>query len=88
VTSALRRAVVVHLGARCPCGETDVDLLHIDHVHGGGSVARRSQPRDQYYRAMLTAPLGEFQVLCPNCNYIKKNTAPNERPGPRRAPPS
>lgn len=80
----LRREVVARLGARCPCGETDVDILQIDHVHGGGSVERRSTGRTTYYRRMLSAPPGTFQVLCPNCNAIKKRTNAVERPGPRR----
>jgi hypothetical protein len=81
--TALRTQVVAHLGGRCECGETRVEVLHVDHVKGGGSVERRETPRGRYYRQMLTAAPGTFQLRCPNCNAIKKRTNPAEKPGPR-----
>lgn len=81
----LRKRVVAHLGARCECGESDIDVLHIDHVHGGGSIERRATKlRADYYRAMLTAAPGTHQLLCPNCNWIKKHDNASESSSPQR----
>jgi hypothetical protein len=49
----------------------------IDHVNGGGNKAwvRCSGP-DRYYReimASITAGEKEYQLLCANCNQIKRH---------------
>ena len=79
----LRREVVAKLGSQCAgCDCHEPDLLHIDHVSGGGSVERRSiRNRCEYYRRMLVAPRGALQLLCPNCNWIKKNSEEAEQSG-------
>lgn len=73
-----RVAVLMLLGGQCErCGFNDSRALQIDHVHGGGNRERdkgkRSRNtlkvlREKWVRAMY----GELQVLCANCNWIKR----------------
>ena len=79
-----RHEAIAALGGRCPCGEKDIDVLQVDHIHGGGSQERRTLPRQAIYRRAIVVGLAEYQVLCCNCNWIKRHGAPNERPGPKR----
>jgi len=68
------RAIRV-LGGKCSrCGFSDWRALQFDHVVGGGK-----QDRSMRRRSSLTYPDivaenkdGEFQLLCANCNWIKK----------------
>ena len=66
-----RNAVISRYGGKCVvCGESDVDLLTIDHINGGGNK-HRSEISDIYRWLKLNDfPLG-FQVLCHNCNCGK-----------------
>lgn len=74
----LREQILDILGRRCVrCGyDTDVRALQIDHVNGGGSQERKKLVYGiPYYRRILEsvqANSGEFQVLCANCNVIKR----------------
>ncbi len=59
------------------CGFPDKRALHFDHVNGGGRRHRKSLPSGSaYYRALMNMSLDElraaFQVLCANCNAIKR----------------
>lgn len=58
------------------CGFTDTRALQIDHINGGGRKEIDSMRTWQYYKQILVAPLEEvrknYQVLCANCNFIKK----------------
>ncbi len=60
------------------CGFSDIRALQFDHIDGGGSKARNGRPFDtrfgsyiQYLKYASTHP-DEFQVLCANCNWIKR----------------
>lgn len=71
-----KMAVVEHYGGECSrCGETDLDVLCIDHIDGGGGQHRKRLAKDgtTTYRWLVknNYPVG-FQVLCFNCN-IKKH---------------
>lgn len=61
------------LGHECvECGEDDKTCLQFDHVDGGGSKERREV--GSYY-ALLKRILDDpdrFQVLCANCNHLKR----------------
>lgn len=65
-------------GAICvQCGFSDVRALQFDHIDGGGRQHRLSLPSGTaYYRAlkgMSDVDLRRmFQVLCANCNAIKR----------------
>lgn len=72
--------VLVHLGGACcvRCRFSDLRVLQIDHIHGGGCKERRSIGG---YNGILNRILSmspdqakqEYQVLCANCNVIKKH---------------
>jgi hypothetical protein len=71
-------------GAYCvQCGFADHRALNLDHIGGGGEIDR-NQPgsRTIYYRLKREGFPAGFQVLCANCNSIKKYTH-NEFTGPR-----
>lgn len=75
--AALRLKAVEHLGAKCRnCSVVDPRVLQIDHVEGGGVKCRRNGiTAISEYRRILNEPEGwndEFQVLCANCNWIKR----------------
>lgn len=59
------------------CGFADKRALHLDHRNGGGAAHRRAVPSaNSYLRGLLEmSPEGlrtTFQVLCANCNSIKR----------------
>ena len=59
-------------GPKCArCGETDQDVLQIDHIDGGGNQHRKKigEPLIRWLHKQ-GFPSG-YQVLCANCN-IKK----------------
>ena len=69
-----RVAVMAFLGNECVrCGFSDERALQIDHVHGGG---RRERVEDKnaasnLYKRVYANP-ENYQVLCSNCNWIKR----------------
>lgn len=71
----LKLKVVAHLGGaclRCGYGE-DHRALAIDHVNGGGITERRSgMAGRRLMRAVLADTQGRYQLLCYNCNTIKR----------------
>jgi hypothetical protein len=71
----LRRRINEKYGGRCAqCGFLDVRALHIDHVHGGGRkeyLDGRGGGMSYYYR-VLEDQTGTYQLLCANCNAIKR----------------
>jgi hypothetical protein len=69
-----RKAFEVLGGYTCKrCGFDDPRALQIDHVDDTGYVKRRSGEMGEtlYRKVIETGGLG-FQVLCANCNWIKK----------------
>lgn len=73
----LRDSVIGILGNKCgQCGFADKRALHVDHINGGGNKERKeisSVPK--YYRTIIESVLSEenkYQLLCANCNMIKK----------------
>lgn len=72
----LRSYCLQKLGGQClRCGFSDARALQIDHVNGGGSkesrTTRLGTPR--YYRKVFAAVAGIYQLLCANCNWIKRH---------------
>jgi hypothetical protein len=60
------------------CGFSDIRALQIDHINGGGGKHfRESVSSARYYKEMLVYP-ENYQILCANCNWIKRYTN-NER---------
>lgn len=64
------------LGGKClRCGFNDIRALQIDHVHGGGIRERRLYNAKDYHKVVLNSLLiheGKYQLLCANCNWIKR----------------
>ena len=79
----LRLAAVEVLGNKCvKCGFSDERALQIDHVHGGGRKERREHYDNStyMYRRIRDGDITDYQLLCANCNQIKK-TERKELPG-------
>lgn len=60
-------------GATCRCcGEHRMEMLSIDHIHGGGCQHRKQKGVSALYLWLRrnNYPSG-FQVLCMNCNFAK-----------------
>lgn len=76
--SYLRLEVIYKLGGKCfRCGFSDIRALQIDHVNGGGTKEVRSLGAGRMYRNILDKistgkPLKDYQILCANCNWIKR----------------
>lgn len=71
----LRKALIDILGGKCiKCGFTDSRALQIDHIFGGGSKERKTV-KITYYKYIMNEILresGKYQLLCANCNWIKR----------------
>lgn len=68
-----RQELLDFMGGKCVrCGFDDARALQVDHVNGGGTKewARVNSPAR---RAMIKANPGRYQLLCANCNWIKKH---------------
>ena len=63
------------LGSKCcKCGFSDVRILQIDHVNGNGNKKRKGVWTYKFYKDILNEIISgskEYQLLCPNCNWIK-----------------
>lgn len=57
------------------CGQTDIDVLTIDHTNGGGTEERRRRgrylPMISFYLAHPKTARERLQILCRNCNWKK-----------------
>ena len=72
-----RKEIIKLLGDKCKrCNFTDFRALQIDHVHGNGNKERKETKTTRvYYPTILKkikAGSKDYQVLCANCNWIKK----------------
>jgi len=69
----IKEKVFKKLGNVCSrCGYSDKRALCIDHKNGGGVKELRSLSVFQYYKKVLEDTTGSYQILCHNCNWIKK----------------
>lgn len=65
-------AVHSTLGGKCVrCGFSDSRALQLDHINGGGLRDKRSTAT-RYRQILSGKSVGEFQLLCANCNWIKR----------------
>ena len=65
------------LGNRCSrCGFSDERALQIDHISGGGTKERGGKGYGPaFYKEVVSSLIineGKFQLLCANCNWIKR----------------
>jgi hypothetical protein len=71
----LRLEINERFGGCCVrCGNSDERVLHIDHVHGGGQKELRQGHGGglAYYYRVRRDNSGKYQLLCANCNAIKR----------------
>lgn len=75
INTRLRQAAVSALGGQCVrCSFSDSRALHIDHVRGGGRQDREGLHPHAFLRKVVAeADSGRYQLLCANCNAIKKH---------------
>jgi hypothetical protein len=68
-----RDKVLNHLGNKCKkCGYSDKRALQIDHINGGGYEDRKDLIVG-FYKKVIEDKSNKYQLLCANCNWIKKN---------------
>jgi hypothetical protein len=72
-----RDRVLEHLGSRCrQCSySADVRALQIDHRNGDGAQLRRTMSPNRLLRDVLNDDGTRYQLLCANCNSIKRIVA-------------
>lgn len=77
-----RTDIVNFLGGKCvKCGFNDSRALQIDHVNGGGHKEYKSLKSAYAFYNLIHDNPEKYQLLCANCNWIKRWTD-NEIPGP------
>lgn len=72
--SKLRQRILIKLGSQCIiCGFSDIRALQIDHIEGGGTELNKQQNWSTRYRSILNDTYTvKVQLLCANCNWIKR----------------
>jgi hypothetical protein len=69
---AYRLKVIEHLGGKCKrCGFDDIRALQIDHTNGGG-IKDRAGLMYGFWKKVFLDTSGKYQLLCANCNVIKR----------------
>ena len=81
----IKKQIQEMLGSKCsnpynlphPEWCNDLRILQVDHIHGGGTKERKFNHGSniQYYLNILRkikAGSKDYQLLCPNCNLLKK----------------
>jgi hypothetical protein len=76
-----RKKLIELMGGKCvKCNFSDWRALQIDHINGkGGKEIKEHQNNgtlSQYYKNIelsFLAGLNEYQLLCANCNWIKRS---------------
>jgi hypothetical protein len=75
----IRVNIIRLLGNKCcVCGFEDIRALQIDHINGGGNreIKKMGQLKMYWYIYELIGSEkenNEYQILCANCNWIKKS---------------
>lgn len=79
-----RAAALAALGGKCVrCGFEDSRALQIDHINGGGTKEREERGfKGNYDKHVLQSFLNgenKYQLLCANCNWIKRSEMQEHR---------
>jgi hypothetical protein len=71
----IRLKVIAKLGSRCVrCGFKDERALQVDHIYGGGRQHLKIIRHLDFMKAILQGRFSEdVQLLCANCNWIKRS---------------
>jgi hypothetical protein len=87
-TQALK-AIFLVFGNKCgKCGFDNPLALQIDHINGGGGKEKRNGNRWYYKKILAEITSGNprrYQLLCANCNWIKKKSSDKENGGRKSA---
>lgn len=78
----IRHELITFMGGKCcGCEFDDYRALQIDHVNGGGSKERATNMnRTSYHlRVRVVESPNTYQLLCANCNWIKKSEQQEHR---------
>ena len=51
---------------------SEIRCLQIDHINGGGAKERK-EITNLFYKKVLDDKEGNYQLLCANCNWIKRH---------------
>jgi hypothetical protein len=69
--SNIRKQLLIALGGKCVrCGFSDWRALQIDHIE---HVGKNRESWSQMVHNILEANTEKYQLLCANCNTIKKH---------------
>ena len=77
-TAAKKRTEIINiLGGECiKCKFSDIRALQIDHIDGGGHIQQKQMGGRyyvyKYYLENKDLIKNELQLLCANCNWIKR----------------
>ena len=78
-----RIKLIDFLGGKCiKCGFSDYRALQVDHTRGDGKKHREEEGNKfcyKLYKSVAEDTSGRFQLLCANCNWIRKSEN-NENP--------
>lgn len=55
------------------CGFEDTRALQIDHINGEGRQHRKQFTSNKHYMKYIKDNPSGFQILCANCNFIKRD---------------
>jgi len=74
----IRSSIFEFFNNKCVnCGFNDIRALQIDHINGGGSKERKLiGANSTFYKQVfesLTNKENKYQLLCANCNWIKRH---------------
>jgi len=79
-----KKKIFIRYGEKCAvCGFSDSRALQIDHINGGGAKSEGTNGTGgyTYLIKVANAPDGQYQILCANCNWIKRH---EQKEGPQR----
>jgi len=72
--SKLKSKIFDMYGYSCvKCGFSNIKALTLDHINNDGAIDRKKHgERGVYLRALIPENKKEFQILCMNCQFIKR----------------
>ena len=66
-----RKRAILKLGGKCMnCGETNLRVLQLNHINGGGTPERKRRNSYQISMDVLKEKRTDIDVRCANCNII------------------
>jgi hypothetical protein len=69
-----KRQVFEYYGSACACcGESEILFLTVEHMDGGGRKHRKTMKTQTIYVWLMNNGFPEgFEILCYNCNCVKR----------------